>query len=262
MINFLNIDGMRFDALKHIDEQFITEFIKQIESKLTRDFYFFGEYWGTDKEKKNKYLYDTKYHTDLFDVALHYHMAEVSKKSARYDLRKIFANTLVQEHPTIAVTFVDNHDSQPGQALESVVKPWFKKIAYGLILLRKDGYPCIFYGDYYGVAGEYPIAGKKEMINQLIKIRKKYAWGKQTDYLVQNDLIGWVRHGDEKSGGPLAVLITTGNSKTLAMNVGKNQEGKVYIELTGNNSKEIRIDDKGYGQFEVGPGTLTAWVQK
>lgn len=262
LINYLPIDGMRFDGLKHIDRQFITEFIKHIESKITREFYFFGEYWATDPKKENEFLYETKYHIDLFDVALHYHMAEVARYSAGYDLRKIFDYTLVQNHPTIAVTFVDNHDSQPGQALESFVKPWFKKIAYGLILLRQDGYPCIFYGDYYGIGGDHPIAGQKEMIDQLINIRKKYAWGKQTDYLAQKDLIGWVRHGNEKNWGSLAVLVSTGNSKTLAMNVGQDQAGKIYVELTGDNPKEIQIGEDGVGQFEVGPGTLTAWAEK
>lgn len=27
---------------------------------------------------------------------------------------------------------------------------WFKPLAYVLILLRRDGYPCIFYADYFG----------------------------------------------------------------------------------------------------------------
>lgn len=68
-----------------------------------------------------------------------------------FDLRQIFNGSLVSEHPQKVVTFVDNHDSQPGQGLESWVKPWFKEIAYSLILLRKDGYPCVFWGDYVGI---------------------------------------------------------------------------------------------------------------
>lgn len=260
LINTLPIDGMRFDALKHIKDQFITDFIKHIESKIDRDFYFFGEYWLRDTETENKYLYETKYNTDLFDVGLHFNMVEAARNADDYDMRKIFDNTIVQEHPLMAVTFVDNHDSQPGQALESFVEPWFKKIAYGLILLRKDGYPCVFYGDYYGIGGDNPQEGHLEMINQLISIRKKYAWGEQTDYMEQKDLIGWIRHGE--SGSPLAVLISTGDAKTLPMNVGEEHAGKVYVELTGDNEKEIEIDKKGIGQFEVGPGTLTAWAEK
>lgn len=261
-VDFLPIDGMRFDALKHIQDQFIRDFIVHLENKVERDFYFFGEYWKQDPAEANHYLYETKYNTDLFDVALHFHLVEAAQNTAAYDMRKIFDNTLVQEHPTIAVTFVDNHDSQPGQSLESFVEPWFKKIAYGMILLRKDGYPCVFYGDYYGIAGENPIEGQKEMIDQLIDIRKKYAWGDQTDYMMSKDLIGWVRHGTAEHPGSLVVLISTGDAQTLTMNVGADQAGKTYVELTGNNGHEVVIDDKGDGAFEVGPGTLTAWAEK
>lgn len=261
-VNYIDIDGMRFDALKHINDDFIVDFISHIEEVVNKDFYFFGEYWVYDKNLKNSYLYETKYHTDLFDVALHFHMAEAARNSKDYDMRKIFDNTLVQEHPTIVVTFVDNHDSQPGQALESFVDPWFKKIAYGLILFRKDGYPCVFYGDYFGIGGDNPIDGQEEMINLLLSIRKRYAWGEQTDYMENENLIGWVRHGNEEHPGSLAVVISTGDINTLQMNVGQEKVGKIYVELTGNNTNEIQIDEDGNGAFEVGAGTLTCWAEK
>jgi alpha-amylase len=260
--DFVAIDGMRLDALKHIDDDFIEEFIKHLEDNVEQDLYFFGEYWMYDTDEKNKYLYETKYHTDLFDVALHYNMEQASKDNKNYDLRTIFDNTLVEEHPTIAVTFVDNHDSQPGQSLESFVEPWFKKIAYSLILLRKDGYPCVFYGDYYGVEGENAVEGQKEMIDQLIDIRKRYAYGEQTNYPEGKDLIGWVRHGDEEHPGSLAVLISTGDAQMMRMQVGEENAGKIFVELTGDNPKEIEIEEDGSAEFEVGPGTMTAWAEK
>ena len=66
-------------------------------------------------------------------------------------MRTLLDGTLVQCDPCRAVTFVQNHDTQDGQALQSVIAPWFQPIAYAVILLRPQGYPCIFYGDYYGV---------------------------------------------------------------------------------------------------------------
>ena len=54
-------------------------------------------------------------------------------------MRTIFNNTLVAENPNSAVTFVDNHDTEPGQALQSWIDDWFKPLAYSLILLRKGG---------------------------------------------------------------------------------------------------------------------------
>ncbi len=258
-VNYVNVDGFRYDALKHIDDGFIVDFTNHIKNVVKRDFYFFGEFWMYDDNNTNHYLYDTKYDVDLFDVALHFNMYNASKDSDNYDMRKIFDNTLVQEHPTIAVTFVDNHDSEPGQSLESFVEPWFKKIAYGLILLRKDGYPCVFYGDYYKIAGEYNIEGQKDMIDNLMYIRKNYAYGDQTDYMESEKLIGWVRHGDD-SHDPMAVVISTGDMGSLKMNIGKENAGKKYRELTGDNPNTIVIDEEGFGEFEVGIATLTCWV--
>lgn len=263
LINELKLDGMRFDALKHIDDIFIKEFMKNIRDngEKTDNFYFFGEYWITDPNDVNKYLYDTKYNMDLFDVALHYNIEEASKNAYNYDMRKIFDNTIVSQHPEIAVTFVDNHDSEPGQALESFTEEWFNKIAYGLILLRKDGYPCVFYGDYYGINGNYNINPKKEMIDNLINIRKKYAYGKQDDYFNSKKVIGWVRMGDDNHKRKLAVVISIGDMARLKMYVGKEEAGKKYTDKTLGNKNEIIIDNDGYGEFEVGPGTLSAWSE-
>ena len=57
-----------------------------------------------------------------------------------------------------------NHDTQPGQTVETPVEGFFKPLAYSLILLRRDGYPGIFYGDLYGTKGEHatpPACGDK-----------------------------------------------------------------------------------------------------
>lgn len=259
-VEYIDIDGMRFDALKHMDDNFITEFVKNLEDSTDKDLYFFGEYWENDPDSKDKYLYETKYKTDLFDVVLHFNMHEASIDSDNYDMRRIFDGTLVKNHKHMAITFVDNHDSQPGQALESFVQPWFKKIAYGLILLRPDGYPCIFYGDYYGIK-KHQLEGHKDMIDNLIQIRKSYVYGKLDDYFEEKDLIGWVLHGDEDHPGSLAVLISTSDAKTLRMYVGEDQAGKEYIDLTGGNTNPISINDDGFGDFEVGPGTLAAWAE-
>ena len=47
--------------------------------------------------------------------------------------------TLVGARPDLAVTFVDNHDTQPGQSLESWVDGWFKAAAYGDVYKRQGG---------------------------------------------------------------------------------------------------------------------------
>lgn len=263
IVDQLDLDGMRFDALKHIDEKFIVDFMDSIRNKegIKKDFYFFGEFWLYEPNTMNGYLYDTRYDMDLFDVGLHYNMVQASK-NPEYDIRQIFDNTLVKEHPAIAVTFVDNHDSQPGQALESFVDEWFKKIAYGIILLYKDGYPTVFWGDYMGMGEPINSQGHRDMIENLLYIRRNFAYGDQDMYYESDKLIGWVRHGDEEHPKKLAVLISTGDMNGIRMFVGKEEAGKIYKEYTGDNSKEIKIDQDGFGNFEVGPGTITCWSEK
>ena len=79
----------------------------------------------------------------------------------------------MQNHPALAVTLVENHDSQPGQSLESVVSPWFKPLAYAFILTRAEDI-LQFYGDYYGTSGNssYEIPALKDKIDPILTARK------------------------------------------------------------------------------------------
>ncbi|MDO5717351.1 MAG: alpha-amylase [Tissierellia bacterium] len=262
LVDNTKVDGFRIDAAKHIDDIFMAKFIDHVESTFGPDFYCFGEYWVNDPNQTGHYLYETEYNLDIFDVGLHFNLFNAAVGGGDYDLRKIFDNSVVKEYPTIAVTFVDNHDSQPGEALSSFVDPWFKRIAYGLILLRKDGYPCVFYGDYYGIKGDQPVEGMKEIIDNLIFIRKNYAYGEQDDYFEDPHTIGFVRKGNEKHPGRLAVAITNRDRSEIKMNVGKDQAGKIYRDLTGQLNEEVTIDEEGNGVFIAPAGSISAWANK
>ena len=50
---------------------------------------------------------------------------DASHSNGYYDMRELFNNTLVQRYDKYAVTFVDNHDTQPGQSLTSFIEDWF-----------------------------------------------------------------------------------------------------------------------------------------
>lgn len=256
------IDGFRFDALKHIDYNFIDEYAQWILDFYSQDFYFIGEYWVADFGELNHYLDETDYNIDLFDVRLHFHFQQISDHPESFDLRTLFDHTLVQTHPLKAVTFVDNHDSQPSQALESWVKDWFKESAYAIILLREEGYPCIFAGDYFGIGGDDPIPAKKDLIDPLIKLRRDYAYGPQKDYYGSESLMGFVRLGDQDHPAKLAVLISTGEAAQMDMFVGEDQAGKTYIDFTGKMSEEVLVGQDGTATFLVGPQSVTCWIEK
>lgn len=256
----LNCNGYRLDAIKHINHDFVKKFAESMKQEKGEDFYFVGEFWKGEITECQEFLENMDFKIDLFDVPLHYKLHTASLEGSNFDLTTIFADTLVQLHPQHAVTFVDNHDTQPNESLESWVEDWFKQIAYSLILLRKDGYPTVFYGDYYGINGDEPVDGKKEAIDPLLYARKRKAYGEQDDYFEDSNLIGWVRHGVqhiEKSG--CAVIISNKEDGQLKMFVGEHRAGETWIDLTNTRNEEIQIDEDGFGEFTVTANTVSVW---
>lgn len=261
MVDTLQCSGFRLDAIKHINHDYIKEFASEIKESYGESFYMVGEFWNPELDACRKFLDTIDYKIDLFDVSLHYKLHAASKAGKDYDLRKILDDTLVQSHPMNAVTFVDNHDSQPHESLESWVQDWFKQSAYALILLRKDGYPVVFYGDYYGIGGETPIPGKQIAIDPLLYARYHKAYGKQDDYFDHVNTIGWVRWGVpeiERSG--CAVVISNGDEGSKRMNVGTERAGEVWVDLTNTREDNVIIGKDGFAVFPVNGGSVSVWA--
>ena len=259
--NELNLDGFRLDAIKHINNTFIEEFLKEVRGVRGEDFYAVGEYWKGDLGSIVEYLDNVNYQADLFDVPLHFNFFTASKNGSAYDLREVFNNSLVINKKLFSVTFVDNHDSQWGSSLESQIDSWFKPLAYALILLIADGYPCIFYGDYYGVGGKE--SPHRWVIEKLLYARKNYAYGEQINYFDDPNLIGMVRKGNEDHpGSGLVMLLSNHTEGTKKINIGKEHAGEVWYEITENIKDEIHIDDNGEAEFKVNAGKAAVWVKK
>lgn len=258
----LQCNGYRLDAIKHIDYDFIKYFVDNVRQQRGEDFYFVGEFWVPELSACQIFLENVDFKVNLFDVPLHYKFLEASKAGAEFDLTTIFEDTLVGMYPEHAVTFVDNHDTQPNESLESWVEDWFKQSAYALILLRKDGHPCIFYGDYFGIGGEEPHEGKAEAIDPLLYARYHKAYGEQEDYFDDANLIGWVRLGCaeiERSG--CAVLISNRDEGEKRMFVGEERAGEVWVDLTGTRDENISIEENGFATFLVNGGSVSVWAQ-
>lgn len=259
--NELNLDGFRLDAIKHIEEQFIANFLKDVRSDRGDNFYAVGEYWKGDFDTLEKYIKLTEGKLDLFDVPLHYKMYTASHKGRHFDLTSFPEETLVTKFPVNAVTFVDNHDSQRGSSLESQVDSWFKPLAYGLILLMEKGYPCVFYGDYYGIAGQQ--SPHRIILDILLDARQKYAFGKQNLYFDHPNTVGFTREGDDiRENSGVAVLLSNGDDGDKEMYVGDHHKGEVWHEITGSITDEITIGDDGKALFKIHGGKLAVWVKK
>ena len=144
------VDGFRLDAVKHIQFAWWNEWLDHVRGETGQELFTVAEYWEYDVADLHNWISKTGGRAHLFDAPLHINFFFASTSGGAYDMRNLMAGTLMEQQPTLAVTLVDNHDTQPLQALESPVMDWFKPLAYAFILLREEGYPNVFYADYYG----------------------------------------------------------------------------------------------------------------
>jgi alpha-amylase len=260
-IDTVQMDGFRLDAVKHISHEFYETWINEMREYSGRDFFVVGEYWVDDLQKLHTYLDETKNAMSLFDVPLHFAFYQAATSNGNFDMGAILCDTLLGTRPERAVTFVDNHDTQPGQALCSFVPAWFKPLAYALILLTKDGLPCVFYGDYYGLP-QNRIAPVSEL-KTLLKLRKQYAYGEEHRYFDHHSVVGFTRTGDtEHADSGLAVLMTDSLAGQKRMYVGTQFAGQEFYDALGNIEQAVLIDEEGYGEFQVNGGSVSVWVKK
>lgn len=249
-------DGFRLDAVKHISASFYREWLAEMRAYTGREMFAVGEYWHYDVGALLWYLDQVDHSMSLFDVPLHHHLKEAS--CGRLDMRELFAGTLVGCCPLEAVTFVDNHDTQPGQSLESWVDGWFKAAAYGLILLRAEGYPCVFWGDLYGIPGRG--IGAVTELSTMMRLRRTHAYGEEHDYFDHPNIVGFTREGEkEESGSGLAFLCTNGEGGKKEMYVGRQFAGRTFLCVLGD-QREVRVDWEGKGVFAVGEKGASVYV--
>ncbi len=262
------VDGFRFDAVKHVKSDFFTRWLNHLRNYSGRDLFAVGEYWSGESESLKRFIKNTESNIMLFDVGLHYNFAAAGKQKEGYDLRNVFDNSLVREQPDLAVTIVSNHDTQPLQALESVVEPWFKPLAYALILLRKGGYPCVFAADYHGAKykdfgrddneHEVEMASHQWMIDKFLHVRRTYAFGDQQDHFDDPHCIGWTRAGSREHPGGTAVVLSNKGAGAIKMRTGS--PDTAYVDLTEHIAEPVVTDSEGCAEFRCNAASVSVWV--
>ncbi|MGF1461120.1 MAG: alpha-amylase [Leptolyngbyaceae cyanobacterium] len=270
MLDAIGADGFRLDAIKHINGDFFNEWLDHLEAHTGRDLFCVGEYWTYNFGTLSWYIGNAGGRLNLFDAPLHHNFHKASKAGGHYDMRKIFDGTLMKDLPLFAVTLVENHDTQPLQALESIVESWFKPLAYAIILLREQGYPCVFYADYYGAhyvdrapdGNEYEIwmDSHQWIINRLLFARGNFAYGPQYDYIDHFNTIGWTRLGSEHHPYAMAVILSDGPAGSKWMEVGKPH--KAFYDITGHIQTPIYTNEHGWAEFRCNGGSVSVWVEQ
>lgn len=238
-------NGVRLDAVKHIDSYFFKEALRKLREK-DKEIFAVGEYWSQDLKVLNGYLMDVDFSMQLFDVPLH-HALERASKDENFNLKTLYHGTLSSTNPNYAMTFVDNHDTQIGQSLESWVLPWFKPHAYAFILLRDIGTPCVLYVDLYG--NESMGIEKVNGLEKLISLRQNHMHGTFYDYMDEEKVIGWCYTGDDEGEGFVS-LMNTGPRTIKRMFVGKRNANRTYVNIF-DETQTVKTDNDGIGYFRV-----------
>ncbi|KAI9763076.1 MAG: hypothetical protein M1835_007943 [Candelina submexicana] len=258
----LGIKGMRLDAVQHYSEVFVREFIDHNRKSVGGDQFFVGEFWVSDVKPLKKYIERMAPDFYLFDAPLLHNFSRISTTRGA-DLAKVFKNTLVAVKPENAVTLVMNHDTQLGQTVETPINNFFIPLAYALILLRADGYPCVFYGDLYGIRGEHassPSCGGK--LPDLVLARQLYAYGVQADYFDSPTCIAWVRRGTWDKPDGLVVVMSTARANQKKILVGKTHAGEIWTDILGWEIGKVEVDEEGYGIFSCPRRCVAVWVNQ
>ncbi|KAI0001425.1 alpha amylase [Russula compacta] len=246
--------GFRLDAIKHMDRNFLLQWIKQVRLRDGKSRAFMvAEYWSPILSRVLSWVHAFQGQVAFFDVPLHDNFYHASRR--RFDLRRILDNTLLKLRPNDAVTF------QIGQSLQSWVGTSFKLQAYALILLRGGGHPCVFYGDLYPNRECYD-ASTAQGLRLLIRARKDFAHGPSQDYFEHPSCIGFVRMGDTTRGG-CVVLISKNNERTRSVSE-PTRSIRMRVEYIGlfETDKHVKTDAGGWGSFTCRPGSLEVWIPR
>ena len=252
------VDGFRLDAVKHIGAQFFRRWLRDLRRATGRALPAVGEYWSEDLAELQSYLGDEPV-MSLFDVPLHFHLHAAATSDGNVDLSRLFEGTLVDADPAHAVTFVENHDTQPRQALASTILPWFKPSAYALILLREAGIPCVFWGDLFGTpeTGDLPAVTELPL---LMAARRLLAHGPQHDAFDAPDVVGFAREGDaDHPASGLAVVLSDRHAAVKRLHVGARHAGEQWVCVLGDHESVV-VDSDGGVELEVSDGGLSVYV--
>lgn len=251
MTTTLGLDGYRLDATKHMLTSFVNSWLDNVKGSSGR--FAVSEAWFQNLSDLKDYAAATGGRTSLFDVPLHYTFAAMSNGNGSWDMRGLQFAGFTEANGALAVSFVDNHDTdQTGGALYSPVAN-LKLLAYSYILTREKGYPCVFYKDYYTY-------GLGAQLKTLIGIRQAHAFGSGYEYTSADDadVYAYSRAGDAGHPGLLQLLNDGGSaaSKTLPTPF----KNATLTDLTGNTTGTVTTDANGTGTFRVNARSYAVWV--
>jgi alpha-amylase len=286
-------DGFRLDAVKHFCADFAREWIGDVRAAAGKPIFVVGEYLSANVSELHSYITRLSacgpfpQQVALFDFPLRFKFAAAGWEGQAYDLREWNRGTLLAEQPALAVTMVECHDYEWGRGYRTQVEEWIKPLAYAFILLRRGGYPVVFFPDYYGSRDLWEHKGQpagRSYLDLLLKLRKQFALGDERYYDSQS-VAGWVRMGGVPGArGAMAVVINTAASGvgSVWMNTGRFNKRFYHLatiktrgtrgpdnfqvvgqryDLYGDKAEGLWTNGSGEAAFVADAGTVSIWIE-
>ncbi|EME47027.1 glycoside hydrolase family 13 protein [Dothistroma septosporum NZE10] len=307
MVQDTGVHGFRLDAAQHVSWNFCREWIAKVQTASRqahgKDVFVVGEVWSGEVNRQLKWLdwvtpAGAPVSAHAFDAPLVYNFSRISedirKGSKNADLRTILSGpgnrdhqALVAIRPRQAITVVTNHDTQPGQSSAVPMDGSIKALFYAFILLRREGHPCVFWGDLYGTLGpkseepacKVPIMSTSAqeraaagiasrttrcLLPSLMLARKLFAYGQQHDYFDSMSCIGWTRAGTHDRPGCVVILSIGLPNKWTIKKMAAGRPGEKWIDVLSEREgrPEAIIDENGLGVFSCRGRTVSVYVHE
>ncbi|MCK8816838.1 alpha-amylase [Natroniella sulfidigena] len=259
LVNQIGINGFRLDAVRHIDVDFMREWINSLQysCECNQELCFIGEAWFESEGEIIGYLNAVDNQLlKTFDFSLRQAFEEL--RDGNLDLRWLGGRGLVNKdgYQNRAVTFIDNHDTdrdQGGYGIRPISKRKYQ--AYTYILMREHGLPTVFWKDYY-------IYGMKEGLDKLLAARRRFAYGPSYETETNDhNTYSYVRAGSKEVAGSGLVMMITQQTDGGIINkrINSRQPDTLFYDYTGNVKERVKTDTFGYGDFKVKATEEQGW---
>ncbi len=223
----LGVDGVRFDAAKHMPESFFSNYVNQWADEF--GLYKVGEVLDGSTSMNQQYA-DTG--MSVTDYALFYTMKEDAFTSGG-DFNALEGAGLVNQDPTRAMTFVSNHDSAP---------PEYERLAHAYILTY-EGYPRVY---------NHRIGIGNDDISNLLWIRGNILSGSAITRYVDTDLYVF-----EREGTGLVAINKGGRSRSQWVETSWTEQA--LGEFTGN-AAAITTNSDAWVEVSVSAQSYAVWA--
>lgn len=271
----LGVDGIRFDAVKHMPFGWQKSYVSSIYSG-SHPVFTFGEWFlGTDETSVDNVNFANNSGMNLLDFAYAQEVREVfkDKSETMNDLNSVLASTASSyNYIHNMVTFIDNHDMDRFQVAGSSTRPTEQALA---LTLTSRGVPAIYYGTEQYMTGVGDPNNRAMMtgfntnttayklIKALAPLRKSnpaIAYGTTTQRWVNDDVFIYER----KFGKSVALVAINRNTTTPypISNLLTSLPAGTYSDVLGGllNGNSISASSSGsVSNFTLAAGGTAVW---